>query len=576
MESSKNYKSSSAGKNLLKSMFLFMLLIAFNLSCSKDDINNPENLETGEIKKSAGATPDDFDAYPGDVGFVIDAREIAKKGYMPSVAEVTIEATEGNYSQNVAIDPITLMGQIKISKKGLSVDAINELKSGVSVSSVIKDEHGNSILTDPKSKISFLSNPNARTINATTLVETEEHNSIKLSDSTTYYIQRMDADGNPENSAWRYLEAEGYSEVITSNDTQFNGNEPDRGFTFIAIPGELNTFAIRHAASKRYVQATQITTNVNTNYYGTFVAPNLSNRTSFSKIQSASDYDNFKFRFDKTEDGSYSIVNIAWGDSFPIQQINGYGLSISKHVINPFTNIQTNAQPRTWRIISTTIDWNVQNIGTNFLEPILGPAQTAFGFNNTLINCGNGGLSQTVGGEVSEDYSETVGWEESLSFTSTSSTSISATIGVEFEAGFFGTSATYSASITANHSHEQSSTQSSSQWLTKTKDEKKSFFSERTVTVPSGSATLVYDAYQFYDNTLVNFVQRLRISGTDSKTGKPLSGEEIQSQFHFSGFNGVIAAVEPTSVVITLRGTTLLSKIFKTESNAQDVPANCN
>jgi hypothetical protein len=34
--------------------------------------------------------------------------------------------------------------------------------------------------------------------------------------------------------------------------------------------------------------------------------------------------------------------------------------------------------------------------------------------------------------------------------------------------------------------------------------------------------------------------------------------------------------MEPTPVVITLRGTTVLDKIVKTESNVQDVAANCN
>ena len=46
-----------------------------------------------------------------------------------------------------------------------------------------------------------------------------------------------------------------------------------------------------------------------------------------------------------------------------------------------------------------------------------------------------------------------------------------------------------------------------------------SLFSERTVTVPSGRASLVYDVFQFYPNTKVNFVQRLRVEGMDTQMG---------------------------------------------------------
>ncbi len=562
-------------KTQLKTIVFLFSFLLISLSCSKDDPTpDSGNQGTGEIVVTdVGVKADDFDTYPGDVGFVIDARELAKKGYMPTQAVVTVNASHSNYSQTIDIDPITLMGQIKISKEGLSEAAISELTNGVSVTSVLKNTNGETIMTDPEATVSFLSNPNARTVNATSLVKTTEHATINLSENTTYYIQSMNPDGSPDNNAWRHLDTPGFDQVITANVAQFNGNEPDRGFTFIPIPGEFNTFAIRNKASSRFVRMglLSITTS---SWAGGHWGPYLSTLNNFAGVVSHTDYDHYKFKFQQTDDGSYIIRAVGLAND-SINQIPGFGLSASNWVVNTVNGIRYDDEPRTWRLISTTIDWDVQNIGTNFLEPILGPAQTAFGFNSTLTNCGQGSLSQTVGTEINEQKEETVGWEESLSFTSTSTTSISATVGVEFEAGFFGASASYSASVTAGYDHTQSETQTSSEWLSKTKTDTENLFSERTVTVPSGSASLVYDVYQFYDNTLVNFVQRLRISGIDSKTGLALSGEEIQSQFHFSGFNGVISAVESTSIVITLRGTTLLNKIFKTESSVQDVAANC-
>ena len=566
-------------QNRLFGILILVLTIGCT-SCSKDEPIPPPIEDGNDLPKDKpievgdGISADAFETYPGDVGFVIDTRELVKKGYLPTQAVVTVEATHGNYSQTIEIDPISFMGQIKIPLEGLSEAAITELTNGVNVSSEIKDATGSTIISDPVATVTFQANPNPRTVNANNLEETTENATVNLSENTTYYIQSMNTDGTADNFAWRHLDATGYDEVITANISQFNGNEPDRGFTFVSIPGEYNTFAIRHKASLRYVQATSITVNTNS-YQGNFVAPNLSNRTDFSEIQTAADYDFFKFRFEQTEDGSYSIINIEWGEDFPVKQIPGFGLSLSNWVVNAANGNRIDAEPRTWRLISTTIDWDVQNVGTTFLEPILGAAQTGFQFNSTLTNCGQGSLSQTVGSAITETRSRTIGWAESLSISSTETVGISATVGVDFDAKFFGAGATYSASITADYNYSRTVSESSSVFGEVTDEISETIFAERTVTVPSGNASLVYDVFQYYEDTKVNFVQRLRISGVDSDSGMPLTGDEIRSQFQFGGFDGVISAIEPTSVVITLRGTTVLDKIVKAESKVEDVASNC-
>jgi hypothetical protein len=95
------------------------------------------------------------------------------------------------------------------------------------------------------------------------------------------------------------------------------------------------------------------------------------------------------------------------------------------------------------------------------------------------------------------------------------------------------------------------------------------------ITVPPRSASLVYDAYQYYENVRVNYVQRIRISGRN-ENGRSLTGEEIKSLFILSNFNGVINDVEENSVVVTLTGFTILDKFIETQSTVQEVPANCN
>jgi len=98
-------------------------------------------------------------------------------------------------------------------------------------------------------------------------------------------------------------------------------------------------------------------------------------------------------------------------------------------------------------------------------------------------------------------------------------------------------------------------------------------FFERTVTVPPGSASLVYDVAQIYDNTKVEFVQRFRLRATES--GDSLSGEELRSQLQFSRFSGVVFQVGTDFIDITVKGTMTLGKVLSAKSEVQDVAANC-
>lgn len=579
----KNHSLSHFGKNIKttkngvgKKITLIASLFLICLSCSKDDlILDNGGSDNNEIIQSNGISADAFDTYEGDVGLVIDAREIAKKGYKPTKATVTVNATHGNYSQTIDIDPISLLGQIKIPLAGMSVTAKNELIDGILVSSEIKNASGNTIIQDPETVISFQSNPSIKTVNATNLTETQENAKINLSENTHYYFQALNANGEPIAEAMKHNTKTGWSDVMTiTRIVTFSGDEPILNFTFVPISGEDNTFAIRLKNGRFLQYKSQFWQD----YSGMILfqktlnsGPIASSLTSFSAVQSSPNYNFFKWKLVKLDTGIYQLQNV---NGVAVKVAPGVGLT-TQNVVNTPTGSIT-ATSVNWRLISTTIDWSVQNVGTNFLEPILPKAQTGFEFNSTLTNCGQGSLSQTVGTAITETRSRVIGWEESLSITTSNTVSVSATVGVEFDAKFFGTGASYNASITAGYEYSRDVTSSSSNFeeFESTVDE--TLFAERTVTVLPNSASLVYDVFQFYPNTKVNFVQRLRISGVDSQTGKSLSGEEIRSQFHFSGFNGVITAVEPTSIVITLRGTTVLDKIIQTESKVQDVPANCN
>lgn len=556
----------------------FLILCAIGLDgCSKDESPQLEQDvdvdKVGEIVATEGITAESFDTYAGEIGFVLDTRELAKKGYFPATAEVYVEATQGDFSQTIAIDPISYLGQIKLIKENLSLAAIEELDSGVLVESTIKDANGQTIVVDALATISFQPNPAPKKVSAVGLPETPENRTIGLSEDTFYYFQPVDGAGAPNQGVSMGRRGEDQNFLMTlASGTTFNGNEPLRNFSFVPIPGQVNTFAIRIRLGGHFLRMSEIANSLNGRFYSHegLVA---SSQINFAAIQNNAA---FHFRIEKK---AVSVYELQTSNGTPIRVAPGIGLTINQEVeeitVPIFAGPPITSEGVLWRLISTTIDWEVQNLGTTFLEPILGAAKTGFKFNSTLTNCGQGGLSQTVGVVAEEKEIGTVGWEESLSINTTNSVAVSATVGVAFNAKFFGVGANYSASVATEYGYSRTVTESSSLFEEKTSEISTKVFTERTVTVPSGSASLVYDAFQFYDNVKVNFAQRLRIRGTDRNTGQALSGEEIRSQFQFSGFDGVVLGVEPSSIVITLRGTKVLDQIVQIESKVEDVQPNC-
>ena len=139
----------------------------------------------------------------------------------------------------------------------------------------------------------------------------------------------------------------------------------------------------------------------------------------------------------------------------------------------------------------------------------------------------------------------------------------------------FGTGASYSQSVTYGLDLTVSHTSERSKHASQSVAQTETYFSSRTITVPSGRASLVYDAYQFYDNVRVEYVQRIRLSAID-ENGNALSGEEIRSLMAFSRFNGVVNIVESESVVFTMKGNSVLDRFIETQSSVEDVPSACN
>ena len=523
----------------------------------------PETM--GEIVETDGqVTEDDFEKFAGELGMVLNTRNIAKKGFVPATAEITIDAVNTNFSQTIEIDPITFMGQFSLLEEDLNEDAIFELREGVRTTVIVRNGNGDSIVEQELSAAIFAPNPNPTELNVAGLEDTDALKTVALKENTPYYMQVVDAEGNPQNTAARVNRNPGFNRIMTfTSGPSFSGveAEPDFVFNFIPSPDadEPNTYFIKNLSDGGFFSVVE---NLSVN--GQLVdAPRLSSSlTTFEQIEGRDDFEFFKFIIQRESDGVYQLLSKP--NQQPIKVRSGIGFVLGTG--NDFL----------MRIIATNLEWNAISLGTSFLSPILSAPGTDFGANSTLTNCGSGTLSQTVGNNEEVTITNTVSWEESFSLTTSISTSISATVETEISADFFGASASQSSSITSEIEASVSATAGVSSFNGSQEEVTETIFFERTVTVPPGRASLVFDVAQIYDNTQIQFVQRFRLTATDSESGLPLTGEELQSQLQFSRFSGVVSQIGPDFIDITVKGTAVLGKVLSAMSEVQDIEASCN
>jgi hypothetical protein len=548
----------------MKTFKMYALLVLFFglclSSCGEDDsetMMGPD--ENGELATSNGVTADDFETFQGNIGMVYNARNVAQKGYTPATAQLTIEGSEGDYSQTIDLDPFSFMGKVEIAVEDLSEAAKTELQDGVPVGINLFDGTGTNIYNGSISAVSFSSNPAPSTLNINNLPETIASSTLLFQPQDSYVMQRVDEDGNPITQALRRRTND--NPFMRTGNADFSDISVSYEWRIIPVsPNNPNIFVIQNAGNNGFVFPGQITTGI----IEIYLAPQIT--TNGMTVNQAINDEAFHFKIQKESDGVYTIRNV---NGQPLRRISDDRL-IFENLINGETGSIVY-----WRAISTEVQWQVENIGTSFVAPILPKAQTSFGANSTLTNCtSGGGLSQTVGTNLTESVTNSVGWSESLSIVTTNSVDVSVTMGVEFGASFFGAGADVSASVTGAYGWSRSVTESSSNFGESASTTQENVFFERTVTVPPNSASLVYDVVQFYPDTKVQMTQRLRIRGTDD--GVQLSGEVIKTLFRFSRFNGVITEIGSDFIEVSIRGTMTLDKVLETQSEVQEVDPNCN
>lgn len=551
-------------QNHLFKTVILLFTINIIIGCSKDDSPSSGN-ENGELVKGQGITVDDLDTYAGDLGLSFSTREIAKKGYKPTKAIITVDANTGNFNQTIAIDSDTYLAQLSIKAEDLSKEAQAQLQAGVPIDVDILDENDNSLASKSFSILSFKSNPDAQEVDNNTL--NDVRNNLTFKEDIPYYIQIVKENQNESKLAAfvDYNVGGTFGVPVHLRDNyDFEDTNPLKNlhqFTFKRIPNDPEYFAI------------------------------ISGVTSGSKHLFLRIRDAYLFQ-DQTrfvEDTDLNTIPVDHRFKFVRDNnTNFYRISpkekgaLRKRIINGRTRLiatsNSDYEAAYFRILTVDIDWNIEVLDTKFLTPILPPPTSGFTETNTkLSNCTQGPLTQTFTLNESKTKTSQASFEESFSMTSRNTVGRSLTLGVSTEMGFFGTGVNVSAEATASYEQETSITSTNTQYVSDINSEERSFTASRTIEVIPGTAVYVYDATQIYREVKVPFIQRYRIKGTYQTGGTELTGDEIFTQFLFTNANGgVVTTIGSKYIELTVRGTNTIGDILHVESRADSTDPDCN
>lgn len=535
-------------KILQRIMMCTLLLIA--LACSKDDSVDP-NPGDGDVEQTNGISAEDLDNYAGDIGILINTRDLEKKGYKPTKVNITTSATEGDYDQQIDVDSFTNMAQLSIAVEDLTATAEDELRNGVDIDIEILDSANTVITSEALTIVSFEENGNQVDIDASSLNYVTED--LNFKEGMRHYLQTANSDGSYGNTIVNKTGSGSTSNsLLSTKQSSFNPGTTSEQFYIYKFPNEDNTFAMWSAITDRY-----LATDDNDRTF------RQSGAVSYpSGLNNNSLHPRYRFKIKRESNGLYTINDM---NDNPMRRFGSNWRTVTSGPIEYF------------RIIALDIEWETQVLDTKHLQPIFPSVDTSFGFNSTLRNCGSGSLEQEVGiqREVTTTYTTTQ--SETIGLSSRVTTSLDVSVSATAEASFFGNGGSVTGEVSAGLEVSVEASSSSTVGTEQSTSETNTFFSNRTVTVPAGSASLIYDAYQTYSNVRVPYVKRFRLKGIQNNNGSgSLSGQEITTQLMVTSFSGVITNIGSDFVEITIQGNMYLDNIVDTLTEVQDVAANCN
>ena len=539
---------------------LLALLLAVLLFAGCSDTSVGPDTEENE----GGVVTDDIDVDlpvdPGEVGIVIDTREIFRKGYLPTEADVAFPGYS-NFDATLEVDPVTNLAVLSIPSEDLTEAEARAFADGVAANIRVYDD-ARSVLSDRRESSLVLDDSNAPLILDTDRPPVLQP--LNLRAGIPYLLQPEVEEGliTTRNGANYPVEA-------------FLPGDSRQQFYFTPVEGsaDAHTYTIQHFRGSS-----------DASYWSVFSYAGLSPRTTiglttFRRIELDGDNQGppldrpHQFVLEQDEDGWVRIRGAGTSE-----YLFFYGQCTSAPSIAVPCELRMGDQRGDrFRIISDDIDWSVADRGTIFNEPVTPPAQLDFAYAARIQNCSPATLTETVGQAESRTRTSTTTTSESLELFSSVEVGVGYSVGVSVGAGVPGVgqvenSVEYSADLTVT----TSSTRSTGNTISEATQETSEVSRTRELQVPPFSAVEVYDAVRTIENVRIPFTQAFRIRGTSREDGSALTGPEILTQLLFNLIEGVPSNVGADFVDVSIRGDVFVDQMFETETNANEIVGVCD
>jgi hypothetical protein len=529
--------------------FPLLFAVLFLAGCSDSSVG-PES-EDDDATDGAPVVTDSVDVDlpvdDGEVGIVVDTREIFRKGYVPSEAEVAFPEYP-SFDATLEVDPVTNLAVLSIPNEDLTEAEAEAFADGVAATIRVYDD-ARSVLADRRE---------------TSLVLDDSNAPLTLESDRAPVVQPI----NLRAGIPYLLRPEAEDGLVTTRNgvnypvEAFAPGDPKQQFYFTPVEGSAapNTYTVQH-----FIEST------NETYWSVNSFPRrIDLRVDLQTPPPDSPHE---FVLEPDEDG---WVRIRVAETNEYLSFFGQCTSAISVALPCELRVGPDRADR-FRIISDGIDWRVTDQGTVFNEPITPPAQLDFAYAATIRNCSPATLTETVGRSESRTRSSTTTTTESLQLFSSVEVGVGYKVGVTVGAGTPGVghvegSVEYSTELTVS----TSSTRTEENTISETTEETEEVSRTRELEVPPFSAIEVYDAVRTIENVRIPFTQVFRIRGTARDDGAALSGSEIRTQLRFNLVEGVPSAVGADFVDVSVRGDVFVDQMFETETNANELAGVCD
>lgn len=521
--------------------FIFTIAVGLLMfsSCKDNSVGTEptDNGETEIVNEVDVELPTDS----GEVGLVINVREITRKGYRPSEAVVDLQDYPG-FNETLQIDPVTNVAVLRIAKEDLSEEQQNAFEAGTPIGITIYDENQN-ILTDYFDNQQVLDDSNEPLVLATDL--DYKVPPVSLREGIPYYIQPeapIPGEGNFDDGM-----------VLVSNTSRlYSFDLPEEGiydfqYFFKPVAGSDSTYHI-HRKDQDLIQFFRLE--------GTELIEITENENEA-----------LEFVLDQDEDGWVRIREMGTNRYMTITE----GTSATDDHRKAL-RMQTNTDHR-FRFISANIDWNASDRGTTYHQPVTPPAQLDFAYEATIRNCTPGILTETVGNSETRVSRRITTTAEKLELFGSVTSSLDVSIGAEIGGDLYGAKASVNMSVGLEVS--TSVTTSEERTLSRESEVTTEVSRTRSLEIPAFTGVEVYDAVRTVRGAKVPFTQVLRITANYTN-GPALTGDEIMTQMLVNFVSGIPVAVGQDYVDVGIGGEISIENMYDVETGADELPGACD